>query len=71
MKAYREARNSSKSQDQGRSSELFQPPDIFSKGHFPVCDVIRGEEGGVGERKDMKHVNMVDCEREVFIAVRA
>jgi len=32
------------------------PQDIFSKGHFPECDVIRG----VGERRDMNHVNVED-----------
>ena len=41
------------------------PPDIFSKGHFPECDVIKGGVGGCkyglwgggGENKDMKRVN--------------
>ena len=64
MEAHREARNSSKSQHLGRGSEFFQsPPDIFSKGHFPnVTSSRRGgvskyEFGGIGENKDMKHVN--------------
>ena len=31
---------------------LLSPPDIFSKGHFPECDVIKG--GGGELHKNMK-----------------
>ena len=45
------------------------PPDIFSKGHFPNVTssregVAKYQLGGVGENKDMKHVNMKEMCRK-------
>ena len=70
IEAYKEARNSSKSQDLEKLVIFPSPPDIFSKGHFPECNVIgRGSRNtSWGGRREKRHKTcqfLNDCEIRV------